>query len=430
MNILHITTSNKGGAGIAALRLHEHLLEQGIDSKLLSWYHFPSEVKQQYQFKEKDCFAFPFFVQIKILVLKVLRRLHLFIPLSTRYSKKYLAGRPSGYEHFSFPFSAFNIAKHPLVKKADIIHLHWVSDGFIDYESFFKNCNKKIIWTLHDMNPFTGGCHHSDGCFKFEVSCTICPQLRNTIDENYSEKILKIKQDSLKQFTDSQIRIVAPSQWLTHLSKKSILFKRFKHLTIHNVVNDSVFRIQNKMEARKKLNLPLDKHIVLFVSHTISNTRKGTDLLIKALAKFNIEDDVIICSAGASPDTFGFSVPHVKMGYVNDENTMAELYAAADVFVLPSIAENFPNTICESLLCGTPVVAFNVGGIPELINEFNGKLVEPFDVDKLYSAIEYIIQNPSKFDSNEISKYAMEKLNQQKITAQYIDLYSESNKNA
>jgi glycosyltransferase involved in cell wall biosynthesis len=427
MNIIHITTSNRGGAGLAALRLHESLLEQGVNSKLLSWYQFPSSVKEQYLFREQDCSRFPLLISIKELILKVFKRFGLYRPLSLRYAEKHLKNQPLGFEHFSFPFSSFDISKHPLIKKADVIHLHWVSDGFIDYASFFKGCNKKIIWTLHDMNPFTGGCHHSDGCTKFEMSCTICPQLKNTIDENYSETILKIKQSALSGINNSQIQITAPSKWLTDLSAKSTLFKRFRHQTIHNIINKSVFKVQDKAETRKKLKLPLDKQIVLFVSHDVSNTRKGIDLLVKALSQFENNDALLICSVGSSPGNFDFTVPHIKMEYVNDEQTMAQLYSAADVFVLPSVAENFPNTICESLLCGTPVVAFNVGGIPELINDLNGKLVEPFDVNKLYLAIKEVLQNQAKFDFEQIGRRAAELLNEQKVTEHYIGLYSQLN---
>lgn len=425
MNIIHITTSNRGGAGLAAVRLHESLLAQGVSSKLLSWYQFPSVVKEQYLFREQDCSKFPLLISIKELTLKVFKRLGLYRPLSVRYAEKHLKDQLQGFEHFSFPFSSFDLSKHPLVKKADVIHLHWVSDGFMDYATFFKNCNKKIIWTLHDMNPFTGGCHHSDGCIKFEMSCTICPQLKNTIDENYSETILKIKRSALSGINNSQMQIAAPSKWLTDLSAKSTLFKRFRHQTIHNIINKRVFKIQDKTEARKKLKLPLDKQIVLFVSHDVSNTRKGIDLLVKALSQFENNESVLVCSVGSSPGNFDFTVPHIKMEYVNDEQTMAQLYSAANVFVLPSVAENFPNTICESLLCGTPVVAFNVGGIPELINDQNGKLVEPFDVNKLHLAIKEVLQNQIKFDYEQIGRYAAELLNEQKVTEQYIGLYSQ-----
>jgi glycosyltransferase involved in cell wall biosynthesis len=424
MKVIHITTSNKGGAGISALRLHEELLSSGIDSKLLSLYQFPSTIKEQYLFDERD-YIFSLFVDVEVLFLKVLKRLNLYSSLSERYSKKYLKNRPRGFEHFSFPFSSVSIFKHPLVKNADIIHLHWVSDGFLDYKSFFNNCNKKVVWTLHDMNPFTGGCHHADGCLKFETSCSHCPQLKNTIDENFSEILLDFKKASLNRIKTEQLKITAPSQWLTSLSQKSSLFKRFRHYTIHNLADDQVFKFRSKEEARLKLNIPLEKKMVLFVAHNVSDKRKGIHFLIDALKRFINDDSILVCSVGSSSDLIIFDLQHKKMGYVNDENTMAELYASADVFVLPSVAENFPNTICESLMCGTPVVAFNVGGIPELVNDDNGVLVEPYNVDKLHDAIDFVLNNQSKFERLNISKNAFQQLGKKRIAKQFMDLYSQ-----
>lgn len=424
MKVIHITTSNKGGAGIAALRLHEELLSSGIDSKLLSLYQFPSTIKEQYLFDKRD-YILPLFVDVVFLFRKVLKRLNLYSSLSEKYSKKYLKNRPKGFEHFSFPFSDVSILKHPLVKNADIIHLHWVSDGFLDYKHFFNNCGKKVVWTLHDMNPFTGGCHHADGCFKFETTCSHCPQLKSTIDENFSETLLNIKKASLNRIKTEQLKITAPSQWLTSLSQKSNLFKRFAHYTIHNLADDQVFKFRTKQEARLKLNIPFEKKMVLFVAHNVSDKRKGTDFLIDALKRFSNDDSILVCSVGSSSERISFDLEHKKMGYVNDEQTMAELYASADVFVLPSLAENFPNTICESLLCGTPVVAFNVGGISELVNDENGVLVEPFNVDKLHDAIDFVLKNQSKFEGVHISKNAFKQLGKKGIAKQFMDLYSE-----
>ena len=424
MKVIHITTSNKGGAGIAALRLHEELLSSGIDSQLLSLHQFPSTIKEQYLF-DKRAYSFPLFVAAQDLFRKVLRRLNLYLPIAVKYSKKYLKNRPRGFEHFSFPFSDLSILKHPLVKRADIIHLHWVCDGFLDYKNFFINCDKKIVWTLHDMNPFTGGCHHADGCIKFETICNNCPQLKNTIDENFSKTLLKIKENALKFVQVDQLKITAPSIWLTVLSKKSSLFKRFAHYTIHNVADDNIFKPRSKTEVRQKLNIPTEKKLVLFVAHNVSDKRKGTHFLIDALKHFGKDDSMLVCTVGSSSDLISFDLEHKKMGYVNEEQTMAELYAAADVFVLPSVAENFPNTICESLMCGTPVVAFNVGGISELLNDENGVLVEPFNVNKLYNAIDLVLKNQSKFDRKQISENTFKQLDKKEIAKQFKDLYTE-----
>lgn len=430
MKVVHINTSNKGGAGIAALRLHEELMKLGVDSKFLSLYQFPSTVKEQYLFRKRDTSKIPLLTDASTFFFKVLRKLNLYTPVPKNYEKKYLKGRAEGFELFSFPFSDLDLLQHPLVKSADVIHLHWVNDGFLDFQSFFERCDKKIVWTLHDMNPITGGCHHSDGCLKFTVDCHSCPQLLGTIDDNYAEKMLAIKNKAIQHIQQTQLKVVAPSDWLKKLSQQSLLFKRFAHYTIPNVLNDSIFQIRNKRDARKKWNIPADKKVILIVAHDLSNMRKGARFLIEALNRFGKDEHVLVCSIGSGADAMSLNLEHKKMGYVNDEAVMAELYACADVFVLPSMAENFPNTICESLLCGTPVVAFKVGGIPELVSDENGRTVEPFDIEQFYSAIHFVINNAIQFDRDSIGKNAFEKLNKIDSTKQYLALYSELTNNA
>ena len=425
MKILHITTSNKGGAGVAAVRLHNALVENGVDSKLLSLVQFPSNIKEQYLFRPEDCSAFPKLVRIKLLILKILKRLNVYQSIHERLTKRNLKNQPKGFEHFSFPYSEYNIGKHPLVKDSDIIHLHWVSDGFLDYERFFRNCTKKLVWTLHDMNPFTGGCHHSDGCIKFETTCSICPQLKNTIDENFSAKLLVVKKKAFSNIDNKQLKIVTPSEWLANLSKKSNLFQRFDHHTIYNGVNTEIFKINDKIQSRKKLGLPEDKKILLFVSHTVSNLRKGINYLVDALSSIDQTKNIMICSVGAKPEGLLSDFKCINFGYISDEQKMAEIYSAADVFVLPSIAENFPNTICEALLCGTPVVAFNVGGIPEQINHSNGRMARLFNAQEFKNSIVDVLKNQSDFIPKLISERAKEQFDQIVTTNKYIYLYNQ-----
>jgi glycosyltransferase involved in cell wall biosynthesis len=425
MKVVHVNTSNKGGAGIAALRLHERLLEKGIDSTFLSLHSFPSEVEKQVQFQRSDCSRFPVFVDLLNFISRVLKKLGMRNPYPKGLEEKHLQGRAKELELFSLPFSSYSIQDHPLVKQADIVHLHWVSDGFLDFRSFFQHIDKKIVWTLHDMFPFTGGCHHSDGCMHFTSSCDSCPQLKGTIDQNYAAKMLSVKKAGMVSVKDDRMIVVSPSRWLNQLSLQSTLFGKFRQEVVANPLNTDVFKLRDKQQARKNLSLPDNKKVILFVAHSLGNARKGGPLLMESLKLLNADSDIVLCSVGSDADAIQYPLPHTSYGYVNAEDRMADMYAAADVFVLPSMAENFPNTICESLLCGTPVVAFAVGGITELINEQNGQLAAPFNTAAFAAALRDVLDHPERFDRVRISERAHSQLNPELSTKRYIEIYSD-----
>jgi glycosyltransferase involved in cell wall biosynthesis len=409
MKVVHISTSDKGGAGIAAVRLHTALLSAGIESVLLTKYKFVNDIKNHFTLNPKSQFIF-----------KLLDKIGITKKGSAAFTLKHLANRPAGFEYFSFPYSVIDIANHPSVILADIIHLHWVSDGFLDFASFFEKLNKPVVWTLHDMNPFTGGCHHSDDCLGFTNSCFNCVQLKGTIDEGYADVILRYKQNALSKINPGKIKIIAPSQWLLKRSMQSVLFSRFQHQLIRNVVDGEKFILLDRLKSRTEFNLPFDKRIILFVANDIDNPRKGIAYLKHAMEFF---PHAIVCGIGKNNSTLDFK-NFVDMGYITDSNKLASLFNAVDVFVLPSLAENFPNTICESLLCGTPVVGFDIGGIPELINNNNGRLAVYKDVTSLVSSIEEIFKNPEKFDRIEIRNAALKMFDTSDVVKNHLEIYN------
>jgi glycosyltransferase involved in cell wall biosynthesis len=419
LKVVHLSTSDKGGAGIAAMRLHKELLRQGIDSHIITKYRLGPHVKNHYVFSESYKARF-----VEKLKKYALYKIGKDKPYEMRISEKHLKNRPQGFEYFSFPFSDLKVEEHPILKASDIIHLHWISEGFINYSSFFKNLTKKLVWTLHDMNPFTGGCHHSDNCEKYRNECRKCPQLQNTIDESYSLKMQRLKEDALKRIVNEQLKVVTPSKWLGAKSLESTLFKRFKHFCIPNGIDASIFFGSDKKTAREKLYLPLDKKIILFVSNEVSNKRKGIFLLERALNLLPDNNKVVLCTLGHKAVKLNTGFTQFALNYISDESEIALAYSAADVFVLPSMAENFPNTICESLVCNTPVVAFNVGGIPEQVNNKNGALVDAFDVQKLSDAIQKMLNSSIGHNSGEISAEAIKKYSITSIAEEYIRLYN------
>ncbi len=423
MKVVHLSTSDLGGAGMACRRLHLSLLNAGIQSHLLTLYKFTTDVPYHSRYQASEGAGIPFLAKGIDTVRKALKYSGILPPRYVRMANKHLKNRPVGFENFSFAVSPYHLQNHPLVRDADIVHLHWVSEGYLDFNSFFPGMKHKLVWTLHDMNPFTGGCHHSDECQKFQNDCALCPQLKNTVDENFGCVMLKDKIKSLKNIPNNQLHIVSPSRWLGNLSIKSRLFERFNHSVIPNPLDPKVFYPQEKSGIRNELGLPNDKKIILFISHHIDNQRKGLKNLLNALQTLNRED-VLVCSAGNELKEEELSgIRH--LGYIRNEIEMAKVYSAADLFVLPSQAENLPNTICESLFCGTPVVAFDIGGIPELLVPSNGKLAEPGRTESLADAIQYVLDHPENYDRNEISKSINKLMADTVVADKYIRVYNQ-----
>jgi glycosyltransferase involved in cell wall biosynthesis len=420
MKVVHVSTSDRGGAGIAASRLHLALLDQGVDSWFLTLHKFTHHLPKHVKFERG---AGQFYGPLLKGVEKIKRGLkhyHVLTPVLDRMRHRQLSGRGAGFEHFSFPFAPIDLSEHPLIKSADIVNLHWVSDGFLDYKKYFTHSDKKIVWTLHDMNPFTGGCHHSDGCELFENSCKPCFQLQGTIDADFAGELLEVKLKALEGVNPGQLSIVTPSKWLGNLSSRSKLFKRFNHSVIRNGFNVENFVQLDQSTAREQLGITGTKKVIFINAHHIDNTRKGLNYLIKALSQLD-KEKYLLMVAGHTMRTELF--PNLfHLGYLNSEKDLSVAYSAADVFVLPSIAENLPNTICESLLCGTPVIAFDVGGIPELIDNENGKLVPLKDANALTLAIDEV--SAQSWNHHAIREKAMKNSALPIIAKEYQQLYA------
>lgn len=407
MNVLHITTSTSGGAGVACIRLHQGLLKTFVSSSVLCLKDYKkvgSAVPHIHEFSDN-------------FVKTIIRKSKFWI--YEQKLKASLRNQSPGFESFSLVDTLFDITEHPQYKKADIIHLHWVS-GFMDFPSFFQKNTKPVAWTLHDMFPFTGGCHHADDCDRFMTDCNSCPQLRGCRDEQLALKQLSAKK---KAISDAYpLTVVTPSRWLKDLSVKSSLFKKFSHYHLPNGIDENIFSPGDKQEARIKLNLPLDKKIILFVAHSVANYRKGSHLLLEAATRLKTENAGLV----AVGKTKGLhdSLPFISLGEINSQELMALAYRAADLFVLPSLAENLPNTIAESLLCGTPAIGFPVGGIPEMIKEKTGILCREINATNLAATIDHFFEESDKFDAKEIRKVAVENYSLGKQAEAYNILYN------
>ena len=351
---------------------------------------------------------------------------------------------------FSPAISGIDISENPLVQEADIIHLHWINFGFLSLKSLEKlfALNKPIVWTLHDMWAFTGGCHHSGDCENYQVSCGNCIQyLKNPSPNDLSNKVwqrksaildrsLRLRSGNGQLRLKGNITIIGCSQWLSNRAKKSSLFKDFSVKAIPNPLDTNLFSPKNKVDARIKLGLPIDKKLILFVAAKISVIWKGFSYFQEALeilkTQHSHHQNIELVILGESDAEIIQKLPFkvYALGRIADVNQIVSIYSAADVFVTSSIQENLPNTIMEAMACGTPAVGFEVGGIPEMIkNQSSG--VPPTGFLAKYKSAESLAEGMKwvLFDANcdELSKNARQKVvdnySEKVVLEQYLEVY-------
>jgi glycosyltransferase involved in cell wall biosynthesis len=279
---------------------------------------------------------------------------------------------------------------------ADILNLHWVTE-FVDIPEFFERTNVPIVWTLHDMNPITGGCHYSFGCRRFEKSCGRCPLIDSTVRNDPSRRSWNRKRAVFEKKIDKRkLHIVAPSKWLAREAERSTLLGEAPIHRIPNGLDHTLFHPGCAEAKRSELNIPSARKVILFVAHSSTDYRKGIDLLVEALAKADLEN-VTLISIGSDSPAIPDRISHVHVGHVNDDERLSALYSMADVFVIPSRQDNLPNTVPESMACGTPVVGFETGGIPDMVRPGEtGWLAETGSVRELRRAIETALENDAK----------------------------------
>lgn len=339
---------------------------------------------------------------------------------------------------FSPANSGIDISVHPLVQEADIIHLHWINFGFLSIKSLKKlfALKKPIVWTLHDMWAFTGGCHHSGDCENYQISCGNCVQyLKNPSPTDLSNKVWQRKNaffSPTPALPDREgVSFIACSQWLASRAKKSSLLKDFSVKAIPNPLDINLFSPQNKVDTRKKLGLPTDKKLILFVAAKVSVIWKGFSYFQKSLEilkeqnSHNQDIELIILGESDAEAIEKLPFKAHTLGRISDVNKIVSIYSAADVFVTSSIQENLPNTIMEAMACGTPAVGFEVGGIPEMIkHQQTGFLAEYKSAESLAEGMKWVL-----FEANheELSKNARQKVldnySEKVVIEQYLEVY-------
>ena len=408
MNVLIVSTHDQqGGAAIAAYRLLDALNKNGTQARMLT-------IDKKSKNPNIDEVGNHLINRGRFIAERGV------IYIENGFSKKNLFD-------ISIANTGVSITNHPEFKKADVIHLHWINQGMLSIKEIGKilASGKKIIWTMHDMWPFTGICHHAGTCNHFENSCGLCPYLNRPSKSDISFTSYLLKQAA---YSLGNIHFVACSNWLKDLALKSQLTTNHEVSTISNPLNTELYKPKDKMELRKAMNLPTDKKIILFAAAKVSDKRKGIDYLIEASKIiFERENNFMFLIAGENSEEIisQLALPAVNAGYVTSSD-MPDIYNAADVFVTPSLQENLPNTIMESMACGTPCVGFNIGGIPEMIDhKQNGYIANYKDSQDLADGLMWVLQETTnKTLSGNARHKAVMNYSEATIAKRYLDIYN------
>ena len=410
MRILIVNTSERtGGAAVAASRLMEALCNYGVKAKMLvrdketqslTVSALPGQRRSQCHFLWE---RFVIWLHLHF------RRQHLF--------------------DIDIANAGTDITRLPEFQEADVIHLHWVNQGMLSLKDIRKilESGKPVVWTMHDIWPATAICHYARGCEAFQTECRHCPLMSGALDFSY-----RVWQQKQRMLQGQRVTYVACSQWLADEARKSALLKGQLVISIPNPIDTHVFRPQDKQEARQALNLPTDKRIILFVSQRVTDPRKGMSYFVDAVAKLvekhpEMKQNTVVAILGGHAEDVAsqLSLPACPLGYVSNPKRIVEVYNSADAFVLPSLEDNLPNTLMESMACGVPCVGFQVGGIPEMIDHRQNGYVARFrDVDDLAAGIRYVLDEA---DYAELSKSAVQKVahsySQQSVAKRYVEIY-------
>ncbi len=412
MKPLLINTYTKGGAAKACIRLHEALLKEDETSHLLVA-DAPKGFAEVSTYHQKECTPpIPPPPSLRSWVYE--KRTSTFAKQHKRFKAWqkiqqkqhiFLSKRPVGLEYFSFPTSNFDVTKSAVYQDATVVNLHWVAN-LIDYASFFGKNKKPIVWTLHDMSAFSGGEHYTE--WYYGINAEGKPMQRQFSPEeiNMHKEIIALKKQIFANVEN--LHIVTPSQWLKQEATNCGIWNAASYQTIPYGINTELFKPHPKQEAKKLLGFPTDVPLILFVAQSVDNQRKGFIYLQRAIEQMSSRN-VALCAVGALQVPLNH--PNViEMGTLNDELLLSLVYSAADVFVIPSLMDNLPNTVLESLCCGTPVIGFSVGGIPDMVqHKINGLICEEVSIEALRASLEYFLQNPSQFDNALIASEAREK---------------------
>ncbi len=417
MKVLIVNTSeNRGGPAVAAKRLMQALSRSGIQTKMLV--------------RDKTTNS-PWVTAVKETRLNIAKFAweRLCICAANGFSRKDLFAT-------SIANTGIGLTKLPEFDEADIIHLHWVNQGFLSLKSIrdILESGKPVVWTMHDMWPCTGICHYSHGCGNYLQGCGRCKFINNGRASNdLSRKVFKKKAKTYAKA--SNLSFVTCSQWLKRKAEESPLLAGRDITSIPNPIDTRLFSKRDKHEARRLLGLPDDKKLVMFGSVKLTDKRKGIDYLVEACRIFvnkypEKAGAIAIATVGLSSEALQGKLPFeiYPLPYTADEKQMAAIYNAADTFVTPSLEENLPNMVMEAMACGTPCIGFDVGGIPEMIDHLhNGYVAGYKSASDIAKGIKWMLFQDSYEGLSEAAiRKVRECYSERNVAKRYIEVYNKS----
>jgi glycosyltransferase involved in cell wall biosynthesis len=411
MKILLLSTfDTASGSALAARRLQKGLQNAGATAQML--------VQTKYT---NDPSIYGSQSKLEDITAKFRRALDA-LPLKLLYRQR--------SSEFSIPWLADRVNSRVAQINPDLINLHWINYNFLQIETIAK-FNQPVVWTLHDMWAFTGGCHYSQDCDRYIHACGSCPQLYSSKDQDLSHWIWQRK---AKTWQEHNLTIVTPSVWLAKCAGSSSLFEKSRIEVIPNGINTNIYKPIDQQLARSKFGLPQDKQLIFFgAMNATSSQRKGFHLLQPALQRLfdsdwrnKIELVVFGSSQSDAQDSLNFKTHY--LGKLSDDDSLAQAYSAADVFVAPSVQDNLPNTVMEAISCGTPCIAFSIGGMPDMIeHQGNGYLAQPHNTEELAQGIAWVLEDRERHQKlgDRARKKAEQEFTLEIQAHRYLSLFSE-----
>lgn len=394
MKILHISFADSGGAGLCCLRIHQSLLNLGVESKVVCFYK-KSNVPEVYRYGNRTTLflerAFSKFLDL--IGIRLTKRSR----LQELYREK---NAP-----YSLITSFFDLSKCEWVEWADIIHLHWVN-WYVDYPSFFQKVKKSIVMTLHDENLFCGAAHFT----------------RDILPDNEMER--ELQQLKLKAIGPrSNVTIVFLSEYLHRQFKDHPIVNGKRLVVINNSVDGGRYHIYNKFEMRKKYQISDDCILFAFMANDIFTRLKGLDVLVSVLDEIDKDNRIRILAIGDNPSNKDAPAIVVSVGQIDGADEVSRLLSCCDFFAMPSYQEAFAQSPLEAMACGLPVVAFPCSGVSELVNEKNGVICKDFTKEALYDGIRLLLSRD--YNHQEIRDDVLARFSSQVIAEKYYKLYEE-----